>query len=77
MKKFKAKKAFILPDGRKIAAGTELELDDKAVKYLLLSGKVEQVKPSVKQPAAQAAETKTDQPAADVKAGSEPKGARK
>ena len=69
----RVKKAFVLPNGRKVAPGTELALLLSQAKYLLTSRKVERVSPPLDE--AKAAETRADD--ADKSKAGETKGAKK
>jgi hypothetical protein len=69
--KFRVKKAFLLPDGKKAVLGEQLELSVDAAKYLLTAGKVERVKQAT--PVAQEAAAKPEQAVAGIEAKAEPK----
>ena len=73
--RLRAKTAFLLPDGSKVAAGAEIDLSRRQAKYLLIGGKAEQV--SAPTPEAEIAETGVERVAEESPKSAGSKGVKK
>ena len=69
----RARRAFILPSGRQVAAGTEFDITPAQAKYLLHNGKIERVNPAAHPAPEKTGDTKIE----DTEGVKPPKGAKK